>query len=65
MTTYNKTLKFVGKEISKGLLQATGGIALYLLVFWFILSKYFKTDRLETALYAKTPGLYNLVNPGK
>lgn len=63
---FNKILFFAGKEISKGALQAVGGIFMYVIVLMFIL-KYFFSDEnkkgVRNAMYAKTPGLYKAVEP--
>ena len=55
----------MGKEMAKGMLQAIGGILIYILVVWVVITKYFKRsedkNHLKTALYIKSPGMFNIL----
>lgn len=60
-----RALKFAGKEIAKGALQATGSILIYVIVLWAIYSNFFSLkDRntLDTALRLKAPGMSRVVD---
>jgi hypothetical protein len=52
--------KFVGKELAKGALNAVGGIIIYALAMWVILSNVLgarETATIHQAIQMRTPGL--------
>ncbi len=60
-----RALRFAGKEMSKGALQAIGSIVIYVLVLWAVYSNFFSPnsrDTLDTALRLKAPGMSRVVD---
>ena len=57
------TWHFMGKEMGKGMLQAIGGVLVYVIVVWIVISSVFPriTEVAAKAIALKSPGLYNFV----
>jgi hypothetical protein len=65
--TTKRALRFAGKEVAKGALQATGSILIYVLVLWAVYSNFFSSkgrDTLDSALKLKAPGMTRVLDRG-
>ena len=60
-----RALKFVGTGLSKGALHAMGGIIVYMLALWLVLSNFFPklNDKLvNDAIRSRSPALSRMVD---
>jgi hypothetical protein len=60
-----RVMRFVGSHIAKGALQAVGGIAIYLLVLYLIMSNFFSrkhASAIDDALMMRSPGMKRVMD---
>ena len=58
-------MKFIGLNIAKGSLQAIGGIAIYLVVLYLIMTNFFSGKQqsvVNDALMMRNPGMHRVVD---